>query len=1679
MTIVGGIDERRIVLPESITGNLLNVVAVDTVHLEGYLPGSGYMISAEHVLTAAHVMDGSSDGRVTLAANVADLQRRAPHPTPIAEADYNIAAMTSFDPPSDMALLRVNPPLVSDANVLGMLLAFDHRDLSGLPIDVSGFPWGSPIVQPNNRTDDSGRELMTADGTVVRTSETTVHYSQNLDTEVGQSGSGVVLDVSDLPTSSPLSISPGDLIIGVHTNGTGSTDESNSGYIITKDIYRKISDQMQADFGEDFEARAAILPVNVILGTEAGSETGSGADYMEGSFRREIILGRNGNDTIRGGGGDDFIDGGEGVDWAIYADEFQSFEITYQQNTGFYVVQHNVGAWHQGTDTLKDIEFATFEEGPEGNDIFIVPLPMEDGPTFSQTNALLNAESQEIGSITLETSAWMFDGNVEYEITIDLMPAYNIVYIIDTSHSMSWEDGASAYDNTVLVNFSPKYSNHVLGSPIDQAIKSYNYLTNHFVSTELDKISDFTLLPIGSYNYNSYIDRGFLQADLRFTHDSLFSNSSQIENDLSAIKIGQVLGTNYDLHDLSGGIWNHNPSVKNIVYIISDGQYGHPFSSGTSLLDFAPEGADVEIRAFGVGDADLERLSAVAGGEAFQLTDPEQLFSGNFTTLPKLSSFIDRVELWLNDEEVLEISPDQLIQSDQGLKFQGEIDGLTVSRTARNPLEAKVFFKTEGDEEANSGEVGLVVTTGQEEIFEQSANGSIRVIFKVDQQHHILRQEPMERAAPFSGDAPFAQRTAFAEAPANDDYEIYANHLNNIIDTGGGRVEAYTQKGDDRVFLYEEGGFVDGGAGIDTVVFSQTRAEAGYVSARWSSETASYSGVGVGGHTILQNVEYLEFADHRLRFDGTWQLKEAPLLSTSMDLVEIEEGEEGQAVSAKIRVDLAHAASQDVVVNFQTVDGSAVDGRDFIAKTGSIIIAAGQTYGEIDIDIISDGHIRSDRSFDVLLTALGDATFADGAAQTSARVKIIETGVLFAVSLGGMREAETTEGSWSFSIERYGDARSADFVDFLVRPAGDHPISAADFVGGVLPTGRVEFTAGQTSAQIDLHLLADGLVEGDESFEIVLTPSGSGAQVTEPVRILVRDGDSEEETPPQEGLVLPEIQNTISNADGVVYGTAQNDLIIPKNAQSLAKGGAGDDIIELNGSGGQASGEAGDDVIFMYEKAQVANGGAGADRFVFSGAYADATIQDFNGAEDRIIFGNRAGGVRSFADVVASASQSGADVLLTTLNGVVRIKNLALAALSEEMFDFYSDSSGRLSPEEAASPPETTNMIGGSGWLNGGDANDKITSGGNNVRLLGGFGDDHLISNHWLVNLQGGAGHDFLESHGTDVTMSGGSGSDTFHFASRVDGEILDFEYGIDRVSFGAAAPFEEFDDVVAQMTETANGVVLSSGSGDQLTFRGRKIDDFKEDDFLFFGQGASARQVQDDQQSVQSSGAPSTSSASTSGGAAVVGSGLAAATLTLPELRASDLVEGRAVEEAQINGGPNLAALVGDGERSFSLNMRDDGFASYDNALGVYEVDQDGRIVDARLLVQNANAAPAAPVAIDDVEAGHALGFFIVRDAADWAGSLGASDVLQFVNTSGEGAKLSDGGAVRLAVNGRVTDEVVFHSYASNLNSDGIQHTRFGVGDEGSKITVAFEDMMGGGDRDYEDVVFDLLLVA
>ncbi|MEM7006036.1 MAG: Ig-like domain-containing protein [Pseudomonadota bacterium] len=189
-------------------------------------------------------------------------------------------------------------------------------------------------------------------------------------------------------------------------------------------------------------------------------------------------------------------------------------------------------------------------------------------------------------------------------------------------------------------------------------------------------------------------------------------------------------------------------------------------------------------------------------------------------------------------------------------------------------------------------------------------------------------------------------------------------------------------------------------------------------------------------------------------------------------------------------------------------------------------------------------------------------------------------------------------------------------------------------------------------------------------------------------------------------------------------------------------------------------------------------------------------------------------------------------------------------------------------------------------------------------------------------------------------------------------------------------------------------------------------------------------------------------------------------------------LQESQAVDPNLVNGIINQNFLKGDGTTDFRVTLRDLGFAGFDNVLGVYEIDAAGSIIDPRILFANANADKSASALIQDVEMGHNLGFFIVQDAADWASTLSEVDALSFVNSSGGSANVADGADIAIAVNGFAVDEFVFHSFDESMNFDGVQHALSGVEIGGEAITIGFEDLTGGGDRDYEDVAFLVELV-
>jgi hypothetical protein len=87
-----------------------------------------------------------------------------------------------------------------------------------------------------------------------------------------------------------------------------------------------------------------------------------------------------------------------------------------------------------------------------------------------------------------------------------------------------------------------------------------------------------------------------------------------------------------------------------------------------------------------------------------------------------------------------------------------------------------------------------------------------------------------------------------------------------------------------------------------------------------------------------------------------------------------------RTTSVTLTVALSAAATQDVSIAWNTVEGSATAGEDYISASGTLLIAAGQTAGTITVEVVGDRTMESDETFLVRLTSVSGADIGDGEA---------------------------------------------------------------------------------------------------------------------------------------------------------------------------------------------------------------------------------------------------------------------------------------------------------------------------------------------------------------------------------------------------------------------------------------------------------------------------------------------------------------------------------------------------------------------------------------------------------------------------------------------------------------------------------------------------------------------------
>ena len=120
--------------------------------------------------------------------------------------------------------------------------------------------------------------------------------------------------------------------------------------------------------------------------------------------------------------------------------------------------------------------------------------------------------------------------------------------------------------------------------------------------------------------------------------------------------------------------------------------------------------------------------------------------------------------------------------------------------------------------------------------------------------------------------------------------------------------------------------------------------------------------------------------------------------------------EEGATLS--FAVTLSHAATETVTVDYATADGSATAGTDYIAASGTLTFAAGDTEKTVEVATLADTASEGDETLTLTLTSASGATIGDVEATGS----VTEAAAALTASFHGLPQAHDGARLFAFEI---------------------------------------------------------------------------------------------------------------------------------------------------------------------------------------------------------------------------------------------------------------------------------------------------------------------------------------------------------------------------------------------------------------------------------------------------------------------------------------------------------------------------------------------------------------------------------------------------------------------------------------------------------------------------------------
>lgn len=193
-------------------------------------------------------------------------------------------------------------------------------------------------------------------------------------------------------------------------------------------------------------------------------------------------------------------------------------------------------------------------------------------------------------------------------------------------------------------------------------------------------------------------------------------------------------------------------------------------------------------------------------------------------------------------------------------------------------------------------------------------------------------------------------------------------------------------------------------------------------------------------------------------------------------------------------VSLSAPSTSTVTVDYQTIDGAAVGGVDFVAAGGTLTFLPGQVSKQVIVAVNGDTSVEPDEVFFVSLTGASGATVSGTGLATGT---ITNDDALPTLTITApAATAEGNAGTQGFAFTVAMSAPSANTVTVGYSTIDGSANAGSDYVA---LSGTLTFAPGQTSQQVSVLVNGDLTVEISETFSVNLssasnaTISGTGA----------------------------------------------------------------------------------------------------------------------------------------------------------------------------------------------------------------------------------------------------------------------------------------------------------------------------------------------------------------------------------------------------------------------------------------------------------------------------------------------------------------------------------------------------------------------------------------------------------